>query len=472
LKLRPKRWSDDLVQSWRTPALWRSATLRVVASYGLFFVLWTLVLAVLVYWETAQRVSAEAENLMKERADYFAATDPAALRERLQAMYDFDLLHINAYGLFDAQGHPLAGHIATLPPDLKFDGRSHVVREPAAGGGWTNDRIIAIHTRDGAVLLLARGTGVIDSIREFVLRAFFWGLSLTIVPGIVGGILLSLRPLRRIRELQVAADRIVAGRFGERLPVRGARDELDMLAGIVNRMLGEIERLMLEMKGVRDNVAHELRTPLTHLRTWLYRIQQQTAEDDPRAAAVERAIAEIDQLLARFSALLRISELRDEHRRQEFAATDLREVLEQVYGLYEPLAEEKSIRLELQAAGLSAVRGDRQLLIEAFSNLVANALKFTPAGGRVWIRASQERQGPRVDVEDTGPGIAPDQRNAIFGRFYRADRNHPAPGFGLGLSLVAAVARLHEFQVEAGAAPVGARLTVRCWSDRGPVPVE
>jgi signal transduction histidine kinase len=445
------------------PSPWRSTTTRIVVSYGLFFVLWALLLVLLIYWQTASRLSDEAEHQLAERAEYFAAMDPRLLRERLQAMYEFDLLHINSYGLFDVRGNPVAGHIVALPKDLRFDGVSHIYRQADDAGHETSTRILAIRLNDRQVLLLARDAGLIDQIHDLILRAVIWGLSLTIVPGIAGGFLLSVRPLRRIRSLQQASDRIIAGSLGERLPVAGHGDELDMLAGIVNRMLDEIEHLMLEVKSVCDNVAHDLRTPMTHLRARLYRIQQQTPAADPRQAIIDRAVAETDDMLARFAGLLRISELRDEHRRAAFAAVDLAEVLQQVHSLYDALAEDKSIALALELVPLREIRGDRLLLIEAFSNLVANAIKFTPPGGRVTVRAVQEQAGPRVDVQDTGPGIELQQRRAVFERFYRADRSRSTPGFGLGLSIVDAIVRLHGFQVEAGECTGGACLTVRCW---------
>ena len=442
---------------------WRSTTTRIVVSYGLFFLLWALLLILLIYWQTDARLSEESEHLLSERAEYVAAMDPAQLAAGLQGMYQYDLMHINSYGLFDAQGRPIAGRIVKPPEGLRFDGVSHLYKLPAENGDLVSIRILAVRLRDGDLLLLARDAGLIDRIHDLILGAVLWGLSLTIVPGIIGGIVLSLRPLRRIRQLQEAGDRIVAGSLSQRLPVSGSGDELDMLARIVNRMLGEIERLLQEVKSVSDNIAHDLRTPLTHLRAGLYRIQQQTPPGDPRLGTIDGAVAETDELLSRFSALLRVSELRDEHRRAAFAAVDLDEVLRQVHGLYEPLAEEKSQRLTLELAPLRTIRGDRQLLVEAFSNLVANAIKFTPEGGTVAIGAVQEAQGPRVDVTDTGPGIPPQHRRTIFERFYRADRSRSTPGFGLGLSIVEAIVHLHDFQVEAAEAAAGAHFIVRCW---------
>ena len=191
--------------------------------------------------------------------------------------------------------------------------------ETGDDGRSTSIRILAIRLRNGDQLLVARDAGLIDQIHDLILRAVLWGLSLTIVPGIAGGLLLSLQPLRRIRQIQEASDQIIAGSLHQRLPISGRGDELDMLSGIVNRMLEQIERLMGEVKSVCDNIAHDLRTPLTHLRAHLYRIQQQTAPADPRLEIIERALVENDELLARFSALLRVSELRDEHRRAGFA---------------------------------------------------------------------------------------------------------------------------------------------------------
>ncbi len=186
----------------KVPTPWRSTTTRVVVSYGLFFVLWTLLLVMLIYVETAKRLSDEAEHQLKERAEYFAAMDPSLVTVGLQAMYDFDALHINAYGLFDPQGHPLAGHLAALPEGLLLDGASHIYKLPADGGGTgtpTSTRILGIRLRNGDQLLLARDAGLIDQIRGLILRAVLWGLSLTIVPGVAGGFLLIAGPLRRIR---------------------------------------------------------------------------------------------------------------------------------------------------------------------------------------------------------------------------------------------------------------------------------
>jgi signal transduction histidine kinase len=294
--------------------------------------------------------------------------------------------------------------------------------------------------------------------------ALVWSLSLLLIPGLLGGLLLGRGPLRRVRAMESAIEPIARGDLGARLPVSDRRDEVDMLASIVNRMLDRIERLLGEVKGVSDSIAHDLRTPLTRLRAQLYRLQTGADPADPRTAVLERCIVDTDALLDRFRALLRISELEDLHRRAGFAEVDLADALRRVHELYAPVAEDKGVTLAVHGDHPQPVSADAHLLIEALSNLVANAIKFTPAGGRVELRAEQTPDGPRIDVCDNGPGIPPAERGAVLQRFYRSECGRDAPGFGLGLSIVAAIIRLHEFRLEiSDNEPRGARLTIYCW---------
>ncbi|MNH18460.1 Alkaline phosphatase synthesis sensor protein PhoR [compost metagenome] len=237
-----------------------------------------------------------------------------------------------------------------------------------------------------------------------------------------------------------------------------------MLAAIVNAMLDRIERLMHEVKGVCDNIAHDLRTPLTRLRAQLYRIRQQTGLDSAQAEALDQAIGETDTLMARFRGLLRISELEDRQRRAGFVQLDPRELLVELHDFYLPLAEDGGIRLHLQQPEhLPALHGDRELLFEALANLVGNAIKFTPEGGQVAITATQDEAGVHIAIEDSGPGIPEQERTAVLKRFYRSEEGHRHPGFGLGLSIVAAIVDLHGFGLEVGDSELGgAKLVLHC----------
>jgi signal transduction histidine kinase len=228
-------------------------------------------------------------------------------------------------------------------------------------------------------------------------------------------------------------------------------------------MMAEVERLLGEVQVVGQNVAHDLRTPLNRLRALLYRTLQSLDEADPRHAALEQALRETDSLLVRFRALQRIAEIDRRSRRAGFAEVALEPLLRDVVELYEPLAEESGQTLEMRLAPTPPIQADGELLFEAIGNLVANAIKFTPAGGRVVVALSPTPAGPRVEVRDSGCGVPPGERESVLQRFYRSRRHERAPGSGLGLSIVAAVVRLHEFRLALGDAEPGLRVTIDAW---------
>jgi len=292
-------------------------------------------------------------------------------------------------------------------------------------------------------------------------QALFWGLSLTLIPGLVGWHLLRRRPLRRVERLQRSLERIVAGHLEERLPLSPRHDELDMLADAVNTTLAQLERSMHEVKGVCDGIAHDLRTPLTRLRARLHQLQQLPLAE-PQAERLGEALAETEAIMSRFQGLLRISELEDTRRRMAFAPLDLAALLRQAHEFYEPMAQEKAQTLTLElAADLPAVQGDAELLFEALVNLLDNAVKFAPLGGRVRLVAYAAGAGLRIEVIDDGPGIPEAERESVLRRLYRGDASRQQPGYGLGLSLVAAIVRLHGFSLSIAAAePTGARVVI------------
>jgi signal transduction histidine kinase len=243
------------------------------------------------------------------------------------------------------------------------------------------------------------------------------------------------------------------------MPSSGQGDELDMFAGTVNYMLGEVERLMAEVKTSSDMIAHDLRTPLTRARAQLYRLEQSAAvsSDD-----VARVTAEIDEVLERFIAILRLSEIETRARSAGFSTVDAAAILRQAGDLYQPLADEAGVGLSVAAEPGATIEADPKLLFEAVSNLVDNAIKFTGSGGRVWLRLETRAGRPRIVVEDDGPGVAPNERTAVLQRFYRSERDQLTPGSGLGLSIVAAIVRLHRFGLELEDAQPGLRVVIDC----------
>jgi signal transduction histidine kinase len=239
----------------------------------------------------------------------------------------------------------------------------------------------------------------------------------------------------------------MSGDLSRRVASRGTDDDFDQLAENLNGMLDTIEQLMEDVRRVSDNVAHDLRTPLTRLRNRLESLKRAAGTDQDD---LEAAIADADGLLATFNALLRIANIESGRRKAAFERLDLDDVIHDVAELYEPLAEEKEQRLEIQAPAPVHVQGDRDLLFQAFANLLDNAIKYTPRGGDIRVSLEEGQGGPRVLFTDSGPGIPENARDQVFKRFFRLEQSRHTPGNGLGLSLVDAVARLHRASVDLG----------------------
>ncbi|GLQ49113.1 sensor histidine kinase [Dyella flava] len=447
---------------------WRATTSRLLLAYGVFFVIWGTALLGYTYWETLHYLETRTDMQLKQQITYLRSLDPDHMLVALNDYIILERTNYNAWGLFDANKKWLYGDVLQFPGGLKIDSDSvrmpteQVISGPFAPATSTLS-VIATRLNNGQILVLAHTTRIAAQVGNIISHAVMWGVSFTLVPGLIGGLILNLGPRRRIRLIESATQPIMRGDLRQRLPVSHRGDELDRLAAIVNDMLDQIERLMGEVKGVCDSIAHDLRTPLTRLRSQLYRVQQELSEEDPHASLIERCASDVDEVLARFRALLRISELEDRRRREGFVDVDLGEILERVHELYAPLAEDQQLQFELHTEPGLIVQADPDLLFEAIGNLVSNAIKFTPVGGQVGL--SVRRTGPdlaHIEVADSGPGIPEEQRHAVWQRFYRGDGNRDALGHGLGLSIVAAIAKLHDFELSIGGDGAGTRMGMEC----------
>ncbi|RXH26165.1 MULTISPECIES: HAMP domain-containing sensor histidine kinase [Bradyrhizobium] len=263
----------------------------------------------------------------------------------------------------------------------------------------------------------------------------------------LAAVLVTRRTVGRIEQINATSRAIMLSGLDQRIPLRGSNDEWDRVAENLNQMLDRIETLMGEVKQVSDNVAHDLRTPLTRMRGRLEKAYHAPRNSDADAALIGDTIADLDAVLGMFASITRISEIETRARTGAFRALDLAEIAGEVVELYDAAAEQVATKLSLAGDRQVAITGDRDLLFDAIANLVDNSIKHGCKGGQVTVTCRSTDGGAVIAIVDDGPGIPPEERDHVFKRFYRLEQSRYTPGNGLGLSLVAAVARLHGAEI-------------------------
>lgn len=371
-----------------------------------------------------------------------------ARRTELRAMLERDIHRDRFLALFTNDGRLIDGNVARLPNGAGLPRNSFVASvRPTELPGKTSDvaRLAVCPMPDGTTLL----TGVDLDDAEEALGVVERSLLIGLVPGILlalgFGLIAGRRAARQIDTVRRLTERIVAGDLAQRLPVGSNPDSFDLLCAHINTMLDRLQGLVADVRGVGDDIAHQLRTPVTRLRA---RIERGLREAHDRAAfeaVADAALSEIDKLLGIVAALLRIRELEDHARRSRFARLDLSRLVEDACELHRPTAEDRGIALVCAITPVGLVDGDASLVMEAVSNLIDNAMKFGPAGGRVTLSLEQAGTVAIVTVADDGPGVPVGERSLVTQRFYRG--RHECEGAGLGLSLVKAIADLHGFML-------------------------
>jgi signal transduction histidine kinase len=270
---------------------------------------------------------------------------------------------------------------------------------------------------------------------------------LLLVLAAVAAVLVTRRTVGRIEQINATSRAIMLSGLDQRIPLRGSHDEWDRVAENLNQMLDRIETLMGEVKLVSDNVAHDLRTPLTRMRGRLEKAYHAPRNSESDAALIGDTIADLDAVLGMFASITRISEIETRARKGAFRSVNLAEIADEVVELYDAAAEQDATRLSLGGDREVTVTGDRDLLFDAIANLVDNAIKHGRCGGQVIVTCRNDADGAAISIADDGQGIPADQHDHVFKRFYRLEQSRYTPGNGLGLSLVAAVARLHGAEI-------------------------
>jgi signal transduction histidine kinase len=426
----------------------RSATLRIFLLHLAASFLSAAVILAVVYFgamrllegQTAAVVEAELSGLVDEynSGGQFALRN--AIARRTASRDDASAVYLFATGL----GAPIAGNLSEWPA-VALDGRwrrVELIRTDIARRVLVGGRAFALP--GGSKLFVGRDLQEQREFQRILSLSSGALLVLFLLSGTLVGFAVSRTVLRRVDDISKAASEISAGDLSRRAPVTGANDEFDRLAGSLNEMLSKNEALISELRIVTDSLAHDLRTPLSRLRA---RLEAAAESPERRMAQIDEAISDADYIQSVFGALIDIARAEAGIAREQFERIDLSEIVRDAADLYAPLIEEKDGRIEVDADQPTITIGHRQFIARAVANLLDNAVKYSPQGGVITASTRIERGRAIIEIRDQGPGVSAADWPVAIRRFGRLQEERNSPGAGLGLSLVATVARMHSAEL-------------------------
>ncbi len=428
---------------------------RLSAAAVIAFLLAAAAISGFLFWQTNSVLTDQVLGQLRAESQLLKAENagggPVAIAAAVTALSRPE--GAGLYFLADPNGSKIAGNLNRVPPELEVSPQGGVFRyKPERSVSAAERLAVAIPVDLGPALKLLVGRDIEDqrNFADTMKRAFLLGFGALSLLGLLGGLAVSRWILNRMEAITATSRSIVAGDLTRRIPLQGNGGELDGLAQNLNDMLDRIEGLMSGLREVSDNIAHDLKTPLNRLRN-----SAEEALRDPRGGeayrdGLERTIEKADDLIKTFNALLLIARLEAGALEENLDQFDLGKLVEDVAELYMPAAEEAGFALAVETADGLQVRANRQLIGQAIANLIDNAIKYsrgTNAGSAITVKALREGSGVAISVGDRGPGIPAPDRSRVLKRFVRLEKSRTQPGTGLGLSLVAAVARLHHGEV-------------------------
>ncbi len=440
----------------------RSASFRLPLLYAVLFILSAGVLFTTVYWTATAAMQNDMTAVLRSEALQLAEVHRrsglAGLADQITRRINFRTKGPIFYLLQAPNSRVVVGNLPGMPPvngvidfEPKQDAAEAEAERPKLMG-------FGLTLPDGSFLLVAQDSTRLTDMQHAIVRAFVWASGLALLLAIAGGTLLGTNFLRRIDTITRTSRAIMEGDLSARIPVRGTHDEIDQLIVSLNAMLARIQQLMDGLRQVSSDIAHDLRTPLGRLRQQLEDARERATTTADYQAATEAAIEEADELLATFSALLRIAQVEAGAQRSAFAAFDLSGLVKSLGETYEPVAEDAGHVLDVTVQEGISFTGDRQLVAQLLTNLLENALRHTPEGTRVSLGLARTDSGVEIVVADNGPGIPDSERDKVFDRFYRLDRSRSTAGSGLGLAMVKAIAGLHGLSIRLEDAKPGLRV--------------
>ena len=428
--------------------LLRSAAFQFSAIYGAVFGVSVLILGVIVYWITDAALERQLKSRLQVEAtlleskynnnniDQFLTY--LRKREQTQKSHGF---------LYSIAGPEFMRQVNTLDMQRPSPGWSNQIKIDEESVETINIRVLTISLGPDVTLSVGKDLSNITDTENAILNAFTWVAVVTIVLALAGGLFISSRFLARVDGMAQAAEQIIDGNLEHRLPSLKTGDELDFLAQTLNRMLDRINELMESLKQVSSDIAHDLRTPLSRLRQSLEAAVIVSRPAEELQSAINNAIEETDSILATFGALLRIAQIEAGTRRRGFAPFNFSVLVADVAEAFGPSIQDDGKFLKTLVEEEVTLVGDRELLTQVLANLLENSIRHTGAGTAIEVKLVSTPDEVHLIVADNGPGVPAQLREKLFDRFYRPEASRTTPGSGLGLSLVKAIANLHNARI-------------------------
>jgi signal transduction histidine kinase len=441
--------------------MFRTSSFRLALMYAGLTGISFLILFGVIFWSTARFMRHQIDDSVSSELDEIMTDSQAREPDQIAALVQGLTRHSSGfyYLLQDPAGVVRAGNLPSIDPQVGIrewgkSGQSKGSRSPYSAMRGRGVQFA------GEYLFVGWSTHQLHEMEEMVVGSFAWGLAASIALALAGGAVMSSRLMRKIEVVSETSRNIIEGDLERRVPKTDAGDEFDNLAASINAMLDRIQTLMNDLRQVTTDIAHDMRTPLTRLRQRLELAQRSGVDAEGLRETLAVTVREIDVILGIFSALLRIAQIESGARKSGFKTLDLSELMHTTAELYRPAAEEKNQTFEESIAADLVIKGDYELLMLLFANLLENAVRHSPQGAKIDLKAQDADGRVEVIVGDNGRGIPAEMRAKVLQRFFRLENSRTTPGHGLGLSLAAAIVKLHEATMTLSDNGPGLRVTV------------
>ncbi len=457
----------------RLARIFHTFTFRLALMYVAVFSLSVILLFGFIYTFATNYTQDQVNEAIKMQYSYllnaYHDDGSAGVESRIKQLIAEDDEGKEIYLLVNKDFEKVGGNLNTWPVHAHVQGKFN------KNGEWIIFHIESVRNQPNTIkvkalvvplskwryLLVGVSTQELERIEQIIVRTFFASLIVSLLMAFAGALVMTRSVMRRINIINRSAYTIMHGNLSTRIPYTTGGDEFDELSSNLNMMLDKIEILLQSISLFANNIAHDLRSPLNRIITRLDAGLRNIEPDNSARALLEKNIHDMEGLVATFNSILKISELEVSTDLQQFSNVNLREILNDLVEFYEPMASQQHISLTTLIDEKVMVRGERNLLTQAFANLLDNAIKFTPEHGHIHVATEMHYGFVDVSIADSGAGIPEIYHDKVFEKFFRIEESRHTKGNGLGLSLVAAIARIHKAEILLSDNQPGLKVTLR-----------